>query len=550
MSLLMEATIEVSAILSLALLTTALLRRRSAAVRHWILAAAILCGAVAPMLKPIAPAWNLPIAVSSEPERPLATQLPGGSTSVASGAAAQVSSDVPSDPTPPTINRLLLLAWTTGAAISLLLLIAGLIRLSWLSAHADRLVTGPWLRLTRELSHSIGLSRPVALLQSDHSSLPVTWGFARPKIVLPTTADEWSDERLRVVLLHELAHIKRGDWLTLLAVEGLRAVYWFNPLLWIISRRLRQECEQACDDAVLGGGVDSVEYASHLLALARSTVTRRAFFSRFPAPAMARPSSLQRRFRAMLNDRLNRRPISRSTRLVTTILVLMVTVLIAGFGAQTFSSFSGSVVDSTNRIVPGVTLVLTNLQSQAKYEIKSDGDGRFQFVGLPPGEYAWQAGLPGFATMRGNLTVSGQDIQRDLTLRVGVLQETITIKGVRPPNAPPRAASDASAVRPAQQPKPCAAGPVGGTIKAPTKVRSVDPRYPAELNAAKIGGVVILEAVIDPTGNVSDVSVLRSPHPGLEVAAVDAVRQWRYTATLLNCVPVDVRINVTAAFVP
>jgi len=55
--------------------------------------------------------------------------------------------------------------------------------------------------------------------------------------------------------------------------------------------------------------------------------------------------------------------------------------------------------------------------------------------------------------------------------------------------------------------------------------------------------------VVDPSGSVSDVTVLRSVNPGLELAAVDAVRQWKYTPTLLNCVPVEVRMNVSANFV-
>ena len=252
----------------------------------------------------------------------------------------------------------------------------------------------------------------------------------------------------------------------------------------------------------------------------------------------------------MLNRGLNRSPITPPARFGTTIIVLMVTVLIAGFGAaQTFSAFSGSVLDATNRAIPGVTLVLVNGQSQAKYEIRTDGTGRFEFVGLPPGDYTWQAGLPGFATLKGELAVAGRDVQQDLALRVGSLTETITIKGGGSPGAAPaRRASDVDQIRP-QQSNPCSAGPVGGTIKAPQKIRNVEPRYPADLDAARIGGVVIVELVIDASGDVSDVSVLRSPHPGLELAAVEAVRQWKFTPTLLNCVPVDVRMMVTANFV-
>ena len=103
----------------------------------------------------------------------------------------------------------------------------------------------------------------------------------------------------------------------------------------------------------------------------------------------------------MLNASTNRSPLTRPARLATTVAVVAVSVLIAGLGAaQTFSTFSGSVLDSTNRVVPRVTVALINTQSQAKYSIQSDGTGRFEFVGLPPGDYLFEANGPGFATRR------------------------------------------------------------------------------------------------------------------------------------------------------
>ena len=96
-----------------------------------------------------------------------------------------------------------------------------------------------------------GCDRPVTLLQSSHPSLLVTWGLARPKMILPSAAGAWTDERARVVLSHELAHIRRGDWIVQLSAELLRAFYWFNPLLWVACRQLRLESEHACDDEVM-----------------------------------------------------------------------------------------------------------------------------------------------------------------------------------------------------------------------------------------------------------------------------------------------------------
>ncbi|HTU99424.1 MAG TPA: energy transducer TonB [Luteitalea sp.] len=88
---------------------------------------------------------------------------------------------------------------------------------------------------------------------------------------------------------------------------------------------------------------------------------------------------------------------------------------------------------------------------------------------------------------------------------------------------------------------------VGGQIQAPRKLRHVAPLYPQIAQQARVTGTVILEAVLSPTGAVSDVKVLRSV-PLLDQAAIDAVRQWTYAPTLLNGTPVSVLMTVTVRF--
>lgn len=100
---------------------------------------------------------------------------------------------------------------------------------------------------------------------------------------------------------------------------------------------------------------------------------------------------------------------------------------------------------------------------------------------------------------------------------------------------------------PPPPPPPPAPLRVGGDIKEPKKTRNVPPVYPKIAMAAKVSGVVILEATISKEGQVRDVKVLRSI-PMLDNAAVEAVRQWQYTPPLLNGVPVDVIMTVTVNF--
>jgi protein TonB len=88
---------------------------------------------------------------------------------------------------------------------------------------------------------------------------------------------------------------------------------------------------------------------------------------------------------------------------------------------------------------------------------------------------------------------------------------------------------------------------VGGNIKAPVQISKVQPVYPQIAQSARVSGVVILETTISPTGNVTDVRVLRSI-PLLDQAAIDAVRQWQYEPTFLNGVPIPVIMTVTVTF--
>jgi TonB family protein len=395
----------------------------------------------------------------------------------------------------------------------------------------------------------------VALLQSADAALLVTWGVGRPKIVLPPAARDWDDERWRIVLCHELAHIRRGDWLVQIFARAVLALNWFNPIMWLACRRLQRESEHACDDAVLGAGVDATDYAAHLVDLARTLTRPRAVL---PAPAMARRSTLEGRIAAMLNARLNRRPLTSSARVATAVALMALTVSLAAAAAQRFSTFSGTLTDQTNAVLPNVAVGLTNKVTGAKYEVRSDRNGHFEFVGLPDGDYAMAASEPGFAPLKDAITIVGRDLDRTMQLQLASLQETIRITSGPSRSAPANVDARAEYRERAQNKRreiieQCAAqgggGPIGGNIKQPMKVVDVKPKYPERLSAAKVGGEVVLEAVIGTDGTVTEVSVVTGADPELDAAAIEAVRQWEFSTTFLNCTPVDVHMKVNVSFV-
>jgi beta-lactamase regulating signal transducer with metallopeptidase domain len=549
MSLLLNSTIKMSVVLLIALGVTALLRRRSAALRHWVLATAIACAAVMPLLEMMVPSWSVSVSApqslqpAADAVQPTArsNQAPPSTGGGSGNATAQTGPSISTPIEWSVLGELLRPLWLSGVAISLAILLIGLGRLRWLASGSRRVTEGRWNELAGEISHAYGIQRRFVLLQSDHPSLLVTWGVALPKVLLPAAASDWSSDRARVVLCHELAHIRRGDWMVQIAAELLRAFYWFNPLLWIVSRRLRLESEHACDDEVMSRGVEGTDYATHLVDLARALHQRR--YTWLPAPAMARPSSLERRVRAMLNNRVNRNPTSGSSRAAIVVLLLIVAAA-AAMAQNMFQSFSGTVVDATSMPIPGVRLVMANLARDSKYEVKTDATGKFEFVGLLSGDYVLEAAYIGFMRHKEDVRLTGRDQQRQLVLQIGQLEETITV-----------AISERETSTPVVKEVPmpdvlsgCRTIPVGGNIRAPKKVRDLAPQYPAHLRGSGTEGTVVLNGRIGLDGYINNIQTVGDAQPDLVNAAIEAVREWRFTQTMLNCTPVEVPLNMTIRF--
>jgi beta-lactamase regulating signal transducer with metallopeptidase domain len=548
---LLNTTLKVSLIVAVALAASAVLRRRSAAVRHFVLAAALACAAATPALRLVAPAWQatsawLPTSRVLFIDRPLSVLDDSASSTPSTGG--RVAADGWS---PATVARASGIIWIAGLAASLLVLAAGLARLAWIASRARRATSGRLADVAADISRAFDLRRPPVLLQSDHPSLLVTWGTWRPKVLLPSEASTWPEERLRIVLAHEFAHVRRGDWLVQMAAEVLRSTYWFNPLVWLACRRLRLESERACDDAVLGLGVDGSEYASELVTLARSFRSARQAF--VPAAAIARPSSLERRVRAMLNARLNRDPITRSASIAAALLLTAVTVVVAGFGASAQSQFGsvvGTVTDQNGRTIGGVRVVLSNTPAQEKHELKTDAAGRYEFAGVKAATYELLFESPGMATLKreGLGVSSGQAVAANAVMRIGSIEETIRVIGPAGANTAPLV-RDWSGARALEKPDPCATSANGGCIRPPTKIKDVRPIYPA----GSAGGDVELVAMIDTNGLVSNLDVTGNANGGpadvaLADAAAVAVRQWEFTATHLDGQPIETRMKVHVSF--
>jgi beta-lactamase regulating signal transducer with metallopeptidase domain/HEAT repeat protein len=217
-----------------------------------------------------------------------------------------------------------MIVWLMGAALIVTHLVVGIARIWQLTRRAERVRDAEWLTLVEHLSQRIGLTQTVALRRSARVTMPMACGFVRGSVLLPADADGWPRERREVVLLHELAHVKRRDCLTQLIAQAACAGYWFNPLVWLAARRLRVERERACDDQVLDAGAKASDYAGHLLDIARSMGA--APHALMAAVAIARRSQLEGRLLAILDPRMRRHALNRAT--VTFIAIVMLCLVL------------------------------------------------------------------------------------------------------------------------------------------------------------------------------------------------------------------------------
>ena len=180
MGLLLETTVKSSLVMLAALVAVACLRRRSAALRHWILSAAIVAATASPVLGLVMPSWHVPLdGIAPRRSTPMALPLPPARARAAARPAAPAGVRKPRAVSLPGAGVLVPTTWIAGAGVSVLILLdragpARLDRLRALAASTD----GPMGRRRRgDVAREYGLRRPVVILQSDHPALLVTWGF-------------------------------------------------------------------------------------------------------------------------------------------------------------------------------------------------------------------------------------------------------------------------------------------------------------------------------------------------------------------------------------
>jgi TonB family protein len=441
---------------------------------------------------------------------------------------------------------------------------------------------------------------------------PVTFGVWKPTVLVPDAFDRLPAGVRRAALAHELWHVRRRDWLWLMAEELLRAVFWFHPaIVWLVSQVQRSR-EEVVDELTVLLTNARRTYIETLLRFADET-------SVYPAaPIASRGHLLQRMLLISKEAGMSRQRIMASS--MVTMLVVVGTV---GYGVSAFplNATAPAVVEPQGTQTPprDPRRAAVAQESPAERVLKSELDGtnprkyldlaKIQEArgALAEAETTLLAGKKAFpdnttilaalgvfysrtdqidkwvATFREAYAVSptfrpqyanalnhkaaklemdaGLDPANRARLQAAASALRQQAQELTPPPPPPspsyrvrEAVKDAPPPPPPSAPLRSPAGTdwpppvrVGGPIKVPTKVKDVKPLYPEIAQASRVQGVVIIEAMIDPSGRVAEARVLRG-QPLLDDAALEAVKGWEFTPTQVEGVAVPVIMTVTVNF--
>jgi TonB family protein len=489
--------------------------------------AAILSAALLPMLSTVLPSWQPGVAQQIMRALP---NLSGRNSTQSGGSSGIVFRADGIESSVQGLDRLRQFVWIAGMCASLFFFAMG-IRKQRRAAARNRSLSGtPLAQMTAEVASRIGCKRKVHLSQSADLTMPMTWGILRPEISLPNCIDTWPEERKRVVIAHELAHVRRLDWLCQMAARVACAVYWFNPLFWIACNRLYRDAEIACDDAVINLNIDPKEYASHLFEIAKTL--RRSSTVWAATLAMAQPSTLEKRFAALLDSNATRRGAARTTLLITAAATLFVVLPLAamhlsstplrtnaaGIAPQVDQYTNPPLYSDEARMlrIEGVVTVEATITADGSVKllhvVKGLGHGLDQNALLAVRDWRF---IP--ARQHGIAIEATTSIDVEFSLRNAELNELI--------------AND-MATR------------IGPGVLPPQIVHRVEPSYATNSPQSKPEGAVVLDAVILEDGTAKIVRVIRSLGWERDEVAISALKQWRFSPAIKDGVPVRVRMNI------
>ena len=366
--------LRVTVFLVVAGLLSLALRRRTAALRHLVWTSALAGALAIPFISGTLPRWTIPVWTDLVPAPGAALfrvdatrQAPAARRPLMATAVsyALLSAKPASRATARDWRSVVLVIWWMGALAVLLQTLLGAVAVMRLKRRALP-AQPPVASLALDLSVEMGLGTETRILTTEDATTPMTWGVFRPVVLLPAVVAGGDPDRLRAVLLHELAHVARRDYLLHLLAQAACALYWFHPLVWLARREALRMRERASDDVVLGFGVRPADYATSLVQLSRSLAAPRLCASL----GITRCSNLEKRVRAILDPGLRRGRLTPAWALLAVVaagsLALAVGVMqpaLAETPALPAFALASSPAPAIQAAIPGSDLA--NLEAQA-----------------------------------------------------------------------------------------------------------------------------------------------------------------------------------------
>jgi GWxTD domain-containing protein len=238
--------------------------------------------------------------------------------------------------------------WMGGVILFYAFRLAGWVRVDRMRRRGVCAAPPEWQQRLRELAAAVRVSRPVELLESCLAGVPLVIGYWRPVILMPLGAlAGLSAEQVEAILIHELAHIRRADYLVGLAQSLIEGLFFFHPAVWWISAVVRAEREFACDDVVVALRCDARAYAAALTTLEQS---------RWPAAyatAAANGGNLVRRIRRLLGEPAPARvPSARASALAGALVLVaaVATALVVWPPAKSFAQATAPAASATDKM--------------------------------------------------------------------------------------------------------------------------------------------------------------------------------------------------------
>jgi TonB family protein len=294
-------------VLTLTWLVADAMSRASAAARSSVWASGLAFLVALPLLMTVVPSWSLRlIPPTATSEVASGRSAPGATTPAVRHTTDRLETRGRLTLTPPAaVVRAVTVVWPAaaagwliGCAVLFLRMAAAAFSVRRLQREAIPLQDAEWSAAIRQGCVDLGIRTPPRALVSSRIGVPAVSGVVSPVLLLPADCLTWSPSCRRVVVLHELAHLKRRDCLVQWLAECACALYWFHPLAHLAAARLGEEREHACDDVVLAAGTASTTYADHLIDLVRAGVSA----PRLATVAFGTRSRLNDRIHAILAD--------------------------------------------------------------------------------------------------------------------------------------------------------------------------------------------------------------------------------------------------------